>query len=127
MEEKHAGGRPPLYTSVEELDKGIERYFQECDVTRTPYTMSGLAYALGMDRTSLIRYGKEEQFYNSIKKAKEKVEKSLEEKLVAGTGNATGIIFNLKNNYDWKDKQEIEAEVKTTNIQVTLEEDSEDE
>ena len=124
MEEKQAGGRPPLYTSVEELDNAIQNYFDGCKEDRRPYTMSGLAYALGMDRTSLIRYGKDERFYNSIKRAKEYVEQSLEERLISTSGVATGIIFNLKNNYNWQDKQEIDANVNTTNIKVTLEDDT---
>ena len=31
---------------------------------------------------------------------------TLEERLIGTSGIATGIIFNLKNNYGWKDKQE---------------------
>lgn len=120
MELKHAGGRPPLYDSVEELDKLIQKYFDDCIKDKRPYTMSGLAYALGMDRTSLIRYGKDERFYNSIKRAKQFVEQSLEEKLISTSGATIGIIFNLKNNYDWKDKQEIDADVRTTEIRVDL-------
>lgn len=120
MELKHAGGRPPLYDSVEELDKLIQKYFDDCIKDKRPYTMSGLAYALGMDRTSLIRYGKDERFYNSIKRAKEFVEQSLEERLISTSGATVGIIFNLKNNYDWKDKQEVDANVITTEIRVDL-------
>lgn len=122
MNGKNAGGRPPLYDSVEELDKAIQKYFDDCKKDKRPYTMSGLAYALGMDRTSLIRYGKDERFYNSVKRAKEFVEQSLEEKLISTAGVATGIIFNLKNNYDWKDKQDIDANV-NTDIKVTLTDD----
>lgn len=120
MELKHVGGRPPLYDSAEELDKLIQKYFDDCIKDKRPYTMSGLAYALGMDRRTLINYGKDEKFFHSVKRAKEFVEQSLEEKLISTPGIATGIIFNLKNNYDWKDKQEIDADVKTTEIRVDL-------
>lgn len=119
MEQKHAGGRPPLYDSVEEIEELIQKYFDNCIKDKRPYTMSGLAYALGMDRRTLINYGKDEKFFHSIKRAKEFVEQSLEEKLISTSGVATGIIFNLKNNYDWKDKQEIDADVKTE-IRVEL-------
>lgn len=123
MEEKHAGGRPPIYSSVEELDKDIQKYFDNCNKDKRPYTMSGLAYALGMDRRTLINYGKDEKFFHSIKRAKEFVEQSLEERLISTSGVATGIIFNLKNNYDWKDKQEVDTNINATNIHVTLEDD----
>ena len=116
---EHIGGRPPLYNSVEELEKLIQKYFDDCIRDKRPYTMSGLAYSLGMDRTTLIRYGKDERFYNSIKRAKQFIEQSLEERLIATSGMATGIIFNLKNNYGWRDKQEIDADVKTE-IRVEL-------
>lgn len=120
MELKHAGGRPPIYDSVEELEKAIDKYFNDCIKDKRPYTMSGLAYALGMDRRTLINYGKNEKFFHSIKRAKEFVEQSLEEKLIGTSGATIGIIFNLKNNYDWKDKQEVDANVTTTEIRVDL-------
>ena len=47
-------------------------------------------------------------FFFTIKKAKSKVEDYLEKKLLTGN-SATGIIFNLKNNFEWKDKQEVEV------------------
>jgi len=122
MEEKNVGGRPPLYSSVEELDKAIEKYFNDCKKDKRPYTMSGLAYALGMDRRTLINYGKDDRFFHSIKRAKEFVEQSLEERLISTSGVATGIIFNLKNNYDWKDKQDIDANV-NSEIKVKLTDD----
>ena len=31
MEEKHAGGRPPMFTSVEEVQEKIDAYFKECE------------------------------------------------------------------------------------------------
>ena len=118
-EEKKIMGRPKKYTSVEEVEKLIEKYFEECKTDKRPYTMSGLAYALDMDRKTLLNYSKNEDFFLTIKKAKDFVEQSLEEKLISTSGVATGIIFNLKNNYDWKDKQEIDADVKTE-IRVEL-------
>lgn len=44
-------------------------------------------------------------FFDTIKNAKLKIENYLEKHLVTDNG-VTGIIFNLKNNYGWKDKQE---------------------
>ena len=100
--------RPKLYTSVEKMEEDIEKYFNECDEKEKPYTMSGLAYALDMDRKSLLNYSKDEQFFPTIKRAKEKVEQQLEENALSGKANATFTIFNLKNNYGWVDKQEVE-------------------
>ena len=47
-----------------------------------------------------------EEFSATIKRAKQKVEIHLEQRLASNA--ATGTIFNLKNNFGWKDKQEIE-------------------
>ena len=107
MEEKKVG-RPKLYEDVEQMEKDIEKYFKECDKKDKPYTVSGLAYALDMDRRSLLNYSKDEKFFPTIKRAKQKIEQQLEEKGLMGTSNATFTIFNLKNNFDWVDKQEQE-------------------
>ena len=98
--------RPKIYNSVEEIEKDIEKYFLECDKKNKPYTISGLAYYLDMDRRTLLNYSKDEQFFLTIKKAKLKIEQQLEENALMGGANATFTIFNLKNNYGWKDSIE---------------------
>lgn len=97
------------YKTEKDLQKGIDKYFQECDKKERPYTMSGLAESLDIDRTTLIRYGDRDLFATLIKKAKQKVERQLEENALMGKGNATFTIFNLKNNYGWQDRTEVEV------------------
>ena len=99
--------RPKLYNNVEDMEKIIEEYFNLCDEKEKPYTMSGLAYALDMDRRSLLNYSKNEQFFPTIKKARERVEQQLEENALMGKANSTFTIFNLKNNYGWRDSVEV--------------------
>ena len=36
-------GRPPKYTSPQEMPVAIEAYFEECDKAKRPYTVPGLA------------------------------------------------------------------------------------
>lgn len=115
MSEKHAGGRPPKYTKVEEIQERIDQYFEECKLNNKPYTITGLGLALDMSRQDLINYSKKDEFFDTIKKAKMRVENYLEERLINDT-STTGIIFNLKNNYGWKDKQE------NVNVGVSYEE-----
>jgi len=104
---KHAGGRPKLYTNVDELSVIVEDYFDTEAMMKMgdneifAPTMSGLAYHLDMDRKSLLNYSKDEKFFPTIKKARERVHKALEQRLYGN--NVTGIIFNLKNNFGWKD------------------------
>lgn len=105
MSEKHPGGRPPKYKTVEEMQVKIDRYFLDCDKDNEPYTVTGLALALDMSRQDLINYSNKEEFFDTIKRAKMKVENYLEKRLINDT-STSGIIFNLKNNYGWKDKQE---------------------
>lgn len=103
------GGRPLKIRSVKELEEKTEEYFSECERKRRPFTMSGLANSLDVDRRTLLNYGERERFFPTIKKARRKVEQWWEERLADSA--ATGAIFNLKNNFDWKDKTEQSVEV----------------
>ena len=108
-ENKYIGNTNALkYKSTKELQKGIDKYFKECDEKGKPYTMTGLAITLGICRKTLVNYGESDLFYSLIKNAKAKVEEQLEESLYR-LGNNSGVIFNLKNNYGWVDKQEQEV------------------
>src|SRR6056297_856811 len=128
------GGRPKKYTSVKQMEKDIEKYFQSCikqikdpeagEITYKqirPFTITGLALALNMDRRTLLNYEKDDKFFPTIKKAKLKCENFAEEQLFK-SGTVSGVIFNLKNNYGWKDKQEIDHKG-DLEIDVTLEDE----
>jgi len=121
---KNKGGRPPIFETPEEMQKKIDEYFEWCDNrTRTiydkdtgkeilivhpaPYTMSGLARRLEMSRRTLVDYAEKNEFLPTIKKAREKVHEDVETRLLE-TPNQTGAIFNLKNNFEWIDKKEIQ-------------------
>lgn len=79
------------------------------------WTITGLAVHLGVSRQTLLEYEgevegrvkKDPRFADAIKRAKNKIEAFTEEKLFEPK-IATGVIFNLKNNYKWHDKQEVE-------------------
>ena len=133
MSEKHPGGRPPMYTSVEEIREKIDNYFEECkgeilydddgkpfidkygNVIRVgvkPPTVTGLALALGFNsRQSLLNYEDKEEFMDTITRAKAKVEQYAEERLFDKDG-ANGAKFSLANNFKgWKEKQDINMTV----------------
>lgn len=115
-------GRPCKFESAEEVQKKIDEYFKTCDENGKPYTVSGLAYALDTSRKVLLEYQEKDEFSNTIKKAKARIEQFNEELLYSKDVPTVGVIFNLKNNYDWKDKQEIEADVNndvTINIELS--------
>lgn len=104
------------YKTEEQLKKGIDAYFKDCEKRKAPYTMSGLALALGIDRVTLINYGKSDLFFTLIKDAKDKVQRQLEENALCGKGNATFTIFNLKNNYGWTDEQKVETKIQSNGV-----------
>ena len=103
-------GRPKIFKSVEEVEEKINAYFKYCEDKDKPYTMSGLAYYLDVDRRTIVNYTKEEEFFPAIKKARDRVQMQLEENALLNKGNPTFTIFNLKNNFDWKDKIETNTE-----------------
>lgn len=129
-------GRPPKYNTPEEMQRIINLYFLACRVNQTGDnnlledcleddlliisdiddhvpTVCGLAYVLNLTRQGLIEYSGKDEFSDTIKKAKLRIEKSLEQRLASGS--PAGTIFNLKNNFGWKDKTEQELSSSSTN------------
>ena len=120
-DEKDIGGRPPKYETPELMQADIDRYFDDCrknylwlehdgDQPENAITedirpiVSGLAYVLDMSTESLRRYEMKDNFRATVKKAKQRIEMALEQNLYGQA--VTGTIFNLKNNFGWKDKSE---------------------
>lgn len=118
MDEKKAIGRPRIFNSQEELEQKIMEYWRRCEQNNKPYTLSGLALWIGVDRKTLYNYSEKDEFFPTIKKAKDIVEASMEERALTGENNVTFSIFALKNNFAWRDKQEIEHSGET-NMNVT--------
>jgi hypothetical protein len=122
-------GRPPKYETPKEMQDIIDLYFLACRFNNTDDealiaefedervdaikliddkypTVSGLAYALGMSTEALRNYEEKDEFLATVKRAKQRIEKTLEQRLFGPA--AAGTIFNLKNNFNWKDKTETE-------------------
>lgn len=115
-------GRPLKFSSAEELQEKIDNYFKHCDeecklfvdektgkskVIYKPYTVSGLAVYLDTTRDLLIDYAEKDEFSDTVKRAKAKIAASLEERTLTGAYNSTFAIFSFKNNFGWRDKQEV--------------------
>jgi len=105
-------GRPPIYDDPEEMEEDIEEYFNKCELNDQPKTILGLCNHLDMHRSTLIEYEGKPEFSNTVKKAKQRIEEHINNNLLTGEYNATGCIFNLKNNFDWEDKRKEEVEHK---------------
>lgn len=137
MAEENKVGRPLKFKSAKELQAKIEEYFTSCFEewwvqvkdgegytwqARTdrhgnimmrqvrPFTISGLAVHLGTSRQTLLNYAEKDDFFDTITRAKARIENYTEEQLFnTEARNIAGIQFNLKNNYTkWSDKQELE-------------------
>lgn len=115
-------GRPRKYSSAEDMQADIDAYFAECVANEKPPTVAGLAYRLDMTTECFRNYGTQEDYSVTVKKAKQRIEIFLEESL--SNPSCTGTIFNLKNNFGWRDRSEqaltnaeggpVQAEVKWT-------------
>lgn len=99
-------GRPLKFKSVEELQEKIDAYFASCDEENEPITITGLALALDTTRDILCDYENRDEFSDTIKKAKLRVENAYEKRLVR-RGNG-GDVFALKN-FGWKDTKDIDG------------------
>lgn len=146
-EEKNPGGRPLKFKSAKELQKKVDEYFESCmdehwimdgdgkwhpvldrngeivKVQVKPFTISGLAVHLDTSRQTLVNYENRDEFFDAIKRAKSRIENYTEEQLYNSSAkNMTGIIFNLKNNYGWVDKQEVDNNL-SGNVEQTVKHD----
>jgi hypothetical protein len=107
-------GRPLKFESVEVLEKACKAYFDSCIYetpdsakkreTPKPFTITGLALALDTSRQTLMNYEVREDFFDTIKRAKLRVENYAEERLFSD--KPTGPIFALKN-FGWKDSKDV--------------------
>lgn len=125
------------FQSVKALQKAIDGYFEECDsriidvinkktgeVTKAtrpiPYTIEGLCEILECSRQTLLNYEREsgyEDYFDTIKKAKLKIQKNKVERALVGESQPAMSIFDLKNNHHYKDKVEKEEENKPPKVE----------
>ena len=100
-------GRPLKFKTAAQLQKKVDEYFDACAEHKIPPTITGLALALDTTRQTFIDYEGRDAFTDTIKKAKLRCENYAEIQLFRGR-NVAGVIFNMKNNYGWKDKRQHE-------------------
>lgn len=117
IEEKNKWWRPLKFESVEVLQEKIDQYFKE--TSKDEWTLTWLAVFLDTSRETLQNYQDREEFFDSIKKAKDMVEMWYEIDLKK-KGN-TWTIFALKN-FWWADKTEVDNTIKW-NLETTINED----
>ncbi len=124
---KKRRGKPCLFEDVDKLRKSVDEYFEVCDKEKQPPLITELALHLGTSRQCIVDYknkvhkDKNKKWYKEARQilldASARCEAFLERALIA-PGKCTGVIFNLKNNYGWKDKTEVENTIKGNVINV---------
>ena len=134
-----AAGRPKKYTK-KKLREETERYFRS--ISRTiparddtggiirnddgdeiqllqyvvPPSIAGLCLQLGIDRSTWQNYADptlHPELADVVAEARARIEAYLEQELLTREKGLQGIIFNLQNNYGWRQKQEDELGEKT--------------
>lgn len=109
-------GRPIVKETPEILTDGKGKPVMETVWLEEP-SIAGLRLYIGVSKSTWAGYADDEKLAPVATAARERVEARLVELL--NTRNSThGVEFNLKNNYGWKDKQEITR----TNVDMTMEE-----
>lgn len=145
-ETEYRAGRPFVFTDSAKLALAIQNYFSKCDAhtelrqvvsghnakgdaiietrqeltDQEPYTVTGLARHLGVDRRTLLNYRQYSHYSSDIDEAtKQDLIRTIadayqhveeyNEKGLHKPGLANGIKFNLVNNFDWQDKTISEA------------------
>ena len=97
------------YQNPEEMEPRIDKYFEECDAAQKAYTVPGLCLALGFSsRQTLSNYRQMEEFEDTVKTALLRIEAQRVEQLISSKGNVAGQIFDLKNNFAYQDRTQVD-------------------
>jgi hypothetical protein len=107
MRGKMAGGRPLKFENVKQMKVKIDAYFKKCKKEKRPLTICGLAYALDIERQTLLNYQEKDEFFDTIIRAKRRIQVFAEESLYKKE-LFKGAQFSLKNNHGWKDKLDVD-------------------
>jgi DNA-packaging protein gp3 len=106
--ERGGAGRPLKFATPQELQSRIDGYFasaaDEEGLLVRPVSITGLALWLDTTRETLMDYQHRDEFSDTVKRAKLRVENFYEERLTVGR-QAAGPIFALKN-FGWRDEQQ---------------------
>lgn len=95
-------GRPLIFKTNEELKEAVNKYFDYCSENKRPETIAGLAYYLDVDRTTIYNYENRDEFFHTIKRARDRILAGLEEALFIE--GKSGQIF-LAKNYGYSDNR----------------------
>ena len=104
----NAGGRPRLFQSPEAFEEKANAYFAQITSEDRP-TLAGLCLFMGFsDKESFSNYASYgEEFFRTIKRTQLRIEADRHNRLIGKDTFTPGVIFDLKNNHGWVDRQEV--------------------
>ena len=98
-------------TNPKEVEKRIFEYFQICGENDMKPSMAGMALAIGVDRATLWSWSvgntRSDTHYDTIKKAVQMLDAQMVDYMQNGKINPVSGIFLMKNNFGYKDQQEV--------------------
>lgn len=103
---------PAIDTSDEkQVENRIFEYFNICSVNDMKPSMAGLALAIGVSRNTLWQWSvgnvRSDTHLNLIKKAVQMLDAQMVDYMQNGKINPVSGIFLMKNNFGYKDQQEV--------------------
>lgn len=102
------GYHPTRFASAADMAVAIERYFDLCEMLGKPYTMYGLALALGYNKSNFDYIETHPEFRDVVSWAKTIVIEQTESRLLQAEVPSSGLAFWMKNNANYVDKVEVE-------------------
>lgn len=100
--------RPKIFKSQKDLEDRIKGFTEYCIEKVKPMTLERLAVFLDCDSDTIRNYEKNDEFFGTIKAIKSLIIADKVERLNDRSTFTPGIVFDLKNNHNWKDKTETE-------------------
>ena len=94
--------RPRLFPDLEEFEILVDGYFADCEKKKKRPNHIGLANHLGVLRRTLNDYSRKEGYSEVLEMAKQLIEEQRVDMLFDGKAHTAGVIFDLVNNYGWK-------------------------
>ena len=98
-------------TNPKEVEMRIFEYFQICGENDMKPSMAGMALAIGVDRATLWSWSvgntRGDTHYDTIKKAVQMLDAQMVDYMQNGKINPVSGIFLMKNNFGYKDQQEV--------------------
>lgn len=128
-------GRPKAFLEPSEIQSQWEVYKRKCDTHKVEavsagkvksvlkprvYTLQKFQSEIGISRECWGDYRVDPDFSDTIKEIEAQVLGRKVEALTDGEGSTTGLIFDLRVNSGWQDKQVIESKVQVTSVEVTV-------